>query len=280
MTQQNLNNRDRIANDDGTPTELLLRLLFERANDADDLEASVAALLARVLTAGAGLTGGGTLAADRTFNVGAGTGITVNADDVAIDLTAEAERIRDVIGVALAAGAGITITVDDPGNTITIACSVTAYTDEMAQDAVAAMLAVGAGLSVAYNDVANTYTITNTITQFVAEDARVALSVSPTTVATATYTLVLADAYEYIRLTNAAGCDVTVPPNATVAFPIGTTITFRTVTFAGSKFTPGAGVTLNKVGGGTGTQTFAEIGATTQLKKVALNEWDMIGGLI
>lgn len=36
------------------------------------------------LTAGAGLTGGGTIAASRTFNIGAGTGITVNADDIAI----------------------------------------------------------------------------------------------------------------------------------------------------------------------------------------------------
>lgn len=35
------------------------------------------------LTAGAGLTGGGTIAASRTFDVGAGTGITVNANDVA-----------------------------------------------------------------------------------------------------------------------------------------------------------------------------------------------------
>jgi hypothetical protein len=39
---------------------------------------------ARLLTAGAGLTGGGDLSADRTFTVGAGTGITVNADDVAL----------------------------------------------------------------------------------------------------------------------------------------------------------------------------------------------------
>ena len=38
----------------------------------------------RNLTAGAGLTGGGDLTADRTFNVGAGAGITVNADDVAL----------------------------------------------------------------------------------------------------------------------------------------------------------------------------------------------------
>ena len=36
------------------------------------------------LTAGAGLTGGGTIAASRTFAVGAGTGVTVNANDIAI----------------------------------------------------------------------------------------------------------------------------------------------------------------------------------------------------
>jgi len=39
------------------------------------------------LTAGAGLTGGGTIAANRTFAVGAGSGIAVNADDVAVDIS-------------------------------------------------------------------------------------------------------------------------------------------------------------------------------------------------
>jgi len=37
------------------------------------------------ITAGNGLTGGGTIAATRTINVGAGTGITVNADDISFD---------------------------------------------------------------------------------------------------------------------------------------------------------------------------------------------------
>ena len=41
----------------------------------------------RTITAGSGLTGGGDLSADRTLAVGAGTGITVNADDVAVDTT-------------------------------------------------------------------------------------------------------------------------------------------------------------------------------------------------
>ena len=39
----------------------------------------------RTITAGAGLTGGGDLSADRTIDVGAGTGITVNANDVAVN---------------------------------------------------------------------------------------------------------------------------------------------------------------------------------------------------
>lgn len=38
----------------------------------------------RSITAGSGLTGGGDLSANRTINVGAGAGITVNADDVAL----------------------------------------------------------------------------------------------------------------------------------------------------------------------------------------------------
>ena len=41
----------------------------------------------RTVTAGAGLTGGGDLTASRTLDVGAGTGITVAADTVALDTT-------------------------------------------------------------------------------------------------------------------------------------------------------------------------------------------------
>ena len=37
------------------------------------------------ITAGSGLTGGGDISATRTINIGAGNGITVNADDIAID---------------------------------------------------------------------------------------------------------------------------------------------------------------------------------------------------
>jgi hypothetical protein len=61
---------------------------------------------ARSIASGAGLTGGGDLSGDRTLAVGAGTGITVNADDVALD-TAHARNV-DHSGVTLTAGAGLT----------------------------------------------------------------------------------------------------------------------------------------------------------------------------
>lgn len=116
----------------GTPSHQFGILWQRMFGNTETLDADITTLAALVATkadkvtqmiAGAGLTGGGTLAADRTFNVGAGTGLVVNADDVAIDTTAEAERIRDVIGTALVAGSGVTITVSDVGDTITIAAT-------------------------------------------------------------------------------------------------------------------------------------------------------------
>lgn len=111
--------------DTGTPSPGFAgdwNTLIEEKGETQDT-ADAAAPGTRQVIAGAGLTGGGDLTADRTLNVGAGTGITVNADDVAIDTTAEAERIRDVIGAALVAGSNVTITVNDAGDTITIAAS-------------------------------------------------------------------------------------------------------------------------------------------------------------
>ncbi len=69
------------------------------------------------LTAGAGLTGGGTIASSRTFNIGESTGITVNADSIQ---TNDSEIVHDDLsgfvanehidhsGVTLSAGAGLT----------------------------------------------------------------------------------------------------------------------------------------------------------------------------
>jgi tellurite resistance protein len=57
--------------------------------------------------AGAGLTGGGVLSADRTLNIGAGTGVTVNANDIAIG--------QDVGTGDSPTFAGLTVTTFDLG---------------------------------------------------------------------------------------------------------------------------------------------------------------------
>jgi hypothetical protein len=59
----------------------------------------------RLIASGAGLIGGGDLSADRTLAVGAGTGITVNADDVALD-TANTRNV-DHAAVTMSAGTGL-----------------------------------------------------------------------------------------------------------------------------------------------------------------------------
>lgn len=74
--------------------------------DVTTINANIDALENRNLIAGSGLTGGGTLAADRTFAVGAGTGITVGADAVALDTTSA--RNVDHSAVSITAGTGLT----------------------------------------------------------------------------------------------------------------------------------------------------------------------------
>lgn len=70
--------------------------------------------LARTVGAGAGLTGGGALSADVTLTVGAGLGIAVNADDVALASTVAGAGLTYSSGVlAVGAGAGLTVNADD-----------------------------------------------------------------------------------------------------------------------------------------------------------------------
>lgn len=73
--------------------------------------------------------------------------------------TSLAELIRDTVGVALTAGAGVTVTVNDGADTITLATTITQYTDEMARDSVGTALTDGTGIDIVVNDGADTITI-------------------------------------------------------------------------------------------------------------------------
>jgi hypothetical protein len=69
------------------------------------------------------------------------------------------ELIRDTIGTALTAGAGITITPNDGSDIITVASSITQYTDEMARDALGTALVAGSNITITPNDGSDTITI-------------------------------------------------------------------------------------------------------------------------
>ena len=88
-----------------------LSLQFQLKGDTGEVPES------RTLTAGSGLTGGGDLSANRTFTVGAGTGITVNADDVAVDKASDANvraaASNKVITTDLVESASAVVTLTD-----------------------------------------------------------------------------------------------------------------------------------------------------------------------
>lgn len=84
-----------------------------------------------------------------------------------------------------------------------------------------------------------------------------------------TYTLVLADAGKIVEMNNAAANTLTVPPNSTVAFIIGTIIEVCQV---------GAGITSVAAGAGVTFRPTTPIAVSAQweslrLRKRATNEW-------
>jgi hypothetical protein len=97
-----------------------------------------------------------------------------------------------------------------------------------------------------------------------------------------TYTLVLSDAGKYIHSLNSSGDQaITVPPNSSVAFPIGTTIPILANNVGGTKSTiaQGAGVTIYLAGTGfgtSGTRTLANGGIAT-LMKMGSDIWIISG---
>lgn len=93
-----------------------------------------------------------------------GSTLTINATGGGGGGGLTTEDVRDTIGAALVAGTGITITVNDPSDTITIAAT-SSYTDEQARDAIGAALVAGTGMSVSVNDGADTITLSQTLTK-------------------------------------------------------------------------------------------------------------------
>ncbi len=91
------------------------------------------------------------------------------------------------------------------------------------------------------------------------------------------YTLILGDAGRVVRITSASAHNLTVPANATVAFPIGTIIEIRQAGAGQTTIVPATGVTINSEGG---MRRIATQFRSVTLLKVASDTWDLDGSLV
>jgi len=93
---------------------------------------------------------------------------------------------------------------------------------------------------------------------------------------TASYTLVLADAGKLVEMNVATANNMTVPPNSSVAFPIGTVINVRQYGAGTTTIQQGAGVTIRSRGA---LIALAGPYAEATLSKRATDEWVLSGDL-
>jgi hypothetical protein len=92
----------------------------------------------------------------------------------------------------------------------------------------------------------------------------------------ASYTLLLTDAHNYVEMEVSSANVLTIPTNATVAFPIGTEIRVTQLGTGQTTITPAAGVTLRSNGGK--DKTTGQYSVATLFKR-GLNEWYLFGDI-
>ena len=93
---------------------------------------------------------------------------------------------------------------------------------------------------------------------------------------TASYTLVLADAVKIVEMNSASANNLTVPPNSSVAFSIGTQIMVAQYGAGQTTFVQGSGVTIRSEGGK--LKLTGQYAAGTLLK-IGTDEWYLFGNL-
>lgn len=93
---------------------------------------------------------------------------------------------------------------------------------------------------------------------------------------TASYTLSLADSAKCVEMNVASANNLTVPPNSSVAFPIGTVIEVLQLGAGQTTIVAGSGVTLRAAGG---RLKLSGQYSSAALRQRATNEWVIVGDL-
>jgi hypothetical protein len=98
---------------------------------------------------------------------------------------------------------------------------------------------------------------------------------------TGSYTLVLGDAGKTIEMNSASATVVTIPPNSSVAFPVGTVIEICRIGAGSVTITDGSGVTIpNRLeAAGTTSRTIANQWSSAALRKRATDVWVLVGDI-
>ena len=91
-----------------------------------------------------------------------------------------------------------------------------------------------------------------------------------------TYTFVLADAGKMVTSSNGSAQTLTVPPNSSVAYAIGTQVIVQNIGSANATLAEGSGVTINSKDDN--KEIDGQYAAAT-LIKTATNAWSLIGAL-
>ena len=208
------------------------------ATTAQGAKADTAVQPARTITAGTGLTGGGDLSANRTLAVAYGTTSTTATvgNDSRVTGAIQAS-ITDAKGDIIAATAADTVA----------RVAVGSAGDSLTPDS-------SAGTGVAW--------------------AIPLLKVAST--ASTTIAPVLADHGKYQRLTAATAVTITLPSDATQAFPIGSYLLYKATAAGLATFVAGSSATLEDA---TPSAVMRAEGSLVQATKVAANTWTLDGDL-
>lgn len=93
---------------------------------------------------------------------------------------------------------------------------------------------------------------------------------------TASYTLALTDGDKVVEMTSTSATTVTVPPNASVAFPIGASIEIARMGTGSVTIAQGSGVTIVSRGG---LRAVGNQYSSVTVRKNATNNWHLVGDL-
>ncbi len=266
---------------------LTTNLAAEVSNRAADVDAEETARIAAVAAeASARATAVSTeastrAAADATLTTNLATEVTTRVADV------DAEETARVAAVAAEASARATAVSTEA---TTRAAAVSTLTTNLATEVSRALAAesvlagdfAGLDADVGIIDTALAAEVTNrgaadaTLTTNLAAElvARALGDLRPANAQTTDYTLVLADAGKSVDLNAATAKNVTVPPNASVAFPIGALVEVAQAGAGAVTLVAGGGVTI------TGDTVTPGEGGSLLLRKTATNTWwSSIGAL-